>query len=248
MLMNISKSTYINWRQLCIPRRDVLTSDHGLSGYTSNAAKPEVLHSIKKFVMSTVVSDGHPLPVRIRKRGRHFIDNVECDGAVVLPRRYTKRSLNMMYCKSNTNEDVMLSCTTFVDVLEQELPFIRVSLRARSLCDFCFACRDSVRTITDKHLIEKANELRAHLNCADATRDAYRSSQLKSRTILRTVVSNRIQYAAISYGYAKQLTVPMLSEQTMHEWFAQKRGYEVNLFGIVDENSANNGHQYNMEY
>ena len=32
----------------------------------------------------------------------------------------------------------------------------------------------------------------------------------------------------------------------MHEWFAQKCGYDANLSGIVDECAANNGHQYNI--
>ena len=68
--------------------------------------------------MSIVVSDGHPLPVRIRKHDRRFIDKGECDEAVVLlPPRYTKRSLFMMYCNSIANEGVMLIRTAFVDVL-----------------------------------------------------------------------------------------------------------------------------------
>lgn len=33
----------------------------------------------------------------------------------------------------------------------------------------------------------------------------------------------------------------MLSEQTMDEWFVQKKGYKVNLFGIVDEGDALKG-------
>ena len=116
--MNFSKSTYMNWRQLCIHRRYVLTSDHGLSSYPPNPGKLEARHSIKKFEMSIVASDGHPLPVKIRKHDRRSIDNGERDEAVVLlPSRYTKRSLPMMYCNSITNEGVMLIRTAFVDVL-----------------------------------------------------------------------------------------------------------------------------------
>lgn len=84
----------------------------------------------------------------------------------------------------------MVNRTAFLDVLGQELPFVRVSLQAQGLCDLCFAYRDSICTVADKHLVEKTSEWRAHLNCAHPTRDDYRSSQLKSRSILHTNVSN----------------------------------------------------------
>ena len=40
----------------------------------------------------------------------------------------------------------------------------------------------------------------------------------------------------------------MLCVQTMHEWFAEKRGNEVNLFGVFDEGQGEKDTQHNFLY
>lgn len=51
--------------------------------------------------------------------------------------------------------------------------------------------------------------------------------------------------AALS-DYTRQLSVPILGEQTMNEWFAERNGFDVPCFGIVDEGAGQNGIQYNF--
>lgn len=67
LLMNISKETYVNWKNITVPRQDVLTSDHGLTAYTSDAAKPIAHNAIRQFVSDIAASDGHSLPFHIRR-------------------------------------------------------------------------------------------------------------------------------------------------------------------------------------
>eukprot|EP00171_Calliarthron_tuberculosum_P002286 IDg2286t1 len=249
LLMNISKTTYTNWRSLSLPKRDVLPIDHGLSGYVSNASKPLARNAIRTHVLNIAASDGHPLPVRLRCSDKKVVDQFEdAEAIVVLPPRYTFRSLHKEYLDSFEDPLFKVSLMTFMDVLKRDLPFVRVSLRARGLCDICFVFRDTVRTTADKRLVEQANKWREHLNAADATRDVYRDSQRMGRKVVRSTITSRLELVVISYDYAKQLSVPMQSEQTMNEWFSQKKGYDVNLFGIVDEGHGDNSLQYNYVY
>ena len=162
--------------------------------------------------------------------------------------RYTKRLLHKDYLNFQIDKSMHLSLMTFIDVLERDLPHIRLSLRARVLCDLCFLFRETVRTVSDKHLVERAEEWRSHLNTAENTRISYRASQAFARKIFRSIRSERLTMASISFDYAKQLTVPMLSDQTMNEWFSQKKGHDVNLFDIIDEGIGDSGLQYNYIY
>lgn len=50
------------------------------------------------------------------------------------------------------------------------------------------------------------------------------------------------------FGYAKQITVLMLSEETMTDWFAEKKGYDGNICRIVEEGSGENGKNFNCIY
>lgn len=83
----------------------------------------------------------------------------------------------------------------------------------------CFVFRDSVRTVSNKRLSQKAQKWCEHLEASDVTRDMYRKSQHAARTVLREPEPACLPLAVVSYDYAKQLSVPMLSEQTMNEWF-----------------------------
>lgn len=54
-------------------------------------------------------------------------------------------------------------------------------------------------------------------------------------------MSKNLDLAVVSYDYARQMSIPCLRKQTMHESFAEKHGYDVGIFGIVDESSGNHG-------
>lgn len=83
--------------------------------------------------------------------------------------------------------------------------------------------RETVRTVLDKHLEYRANEWKEHLNSAEATRDVYGAFQNSSKKVLRLPLSVRIPLFTFSYDYPKQLSIPMLSKQTMNEWFSEKK-------------------------
>lgn len=121
---------------------------------------------------------------------------------------------------------------TFWSILHDELPFVRISLRKRGLCDLCFLYKDIVCTAKDENLIEKAEEWRTHLECAEITRYIYWSLLQNARAAAKYLLPLRLENATLSYDYTKQLSVPLFSEQTMEKWFAAKKGYAVNLFGI----------------
>lgn len=44
-----------------------------------------------------------------------------------------------------------------------------------------------------------------------------------------------VRISCVSYDFAKQLSIPMLANQTVNGWFAQINGYDINTFSIVDE-------------
>lgn len=69
----------------------------------------------------------------------------------------------------------------------------------------------------------------------EITRERYRNTQSLAHEVPRDCFASRLPIATIPYNCAKQLCVPLLSQQAMNEFFSQKRGYDVNLFGIVDE-------------
>lgn len=181
----------------------------------------------------------------MRRNDKKIIGGADdAEAIVVLPPPYIKRYLQYEYWSTVANESLKVSRKTFVDVLSKDKPFIRLFIRTRMLCDLCFAYHDTVRTASDKHLTAKANEWRLHLDAADSFRELYRESQESARQIHTSAITHRIQYAVISYDYARQLSITLLSEQTRDEWFSQKRCYEVNLFEIVDEGRGGNGKLY----
>ena len=188
-LMNLSKSTCSDWRRLTIKQRDVLPDDCGITGYSSNAAKLVARNAVIKYIQNVADVDGHPLPILIRRSDKKSINEIdESESLVVLPPQYTKRSLHKDYLNFQIDKSMHLSLTIFMDVLERDLPHIRVSLRAKGLCDLCFVFRETVRTVSDKHLVQRSEEWRSHLNAAENTRDSCRASQAFARTIFSSTV------------------------------------------------------------
>lgn len=55
--------------------------------------------------------------------------------------------------------------------------------------------------------------------------------------------TRRIALAVIQMTARNNNIYPMVMEQTINEWFADNKGYDVNLFVIVDESAWLNGEQ-----
>lgn len=160
---------------MTLTRSQVLPADHGLTAYKSNAARPAARSDVRQFVSDIAAADGHPLPVRMRRSDGKHVDTMDGSKAIVLlTPRYKQRSLHKEYTVLQTEASLYVCLSTFRNVLELNMPILRVSLRARGLCYTCFVFPDTVRTVSDTKLPEKAQEWRLHLEIADATREVYR--------------------------------------------------------------------------
>lgn len=111
---------------------------------------------------------------------------------------------------------------------------IRVWLRSRGLVDQCFAFRYSMRTVTYCSGHIKAEQRGEYLDSSNATMVLYRRSQETVRRINREA-SCRLDMTSVRYEYPTKLSIPSLSEQTVNELFSDRKGYDLGLFGVVDE-------------
>lgn len=116
------------------------------------------------------------------------------------------------------------------------------------MCDLCFAYRESVQNSHDQRLIETMKEWKIHLDIAEYTRITCNDSVTSGKSILRSNTSNRLPLGVVSFDFVKQVYVPMLSDQTMNEWFAQKKRFDVNVLGIVNQGVSPIGEQHNYIY
>jgi len=249
LLMNISRPTFDRWRALTLSTCSVLPINHGLVFSKPNAAKPKERAAVRQYLCDVAETQGHPLPVSVGASDYSRLDAGEAIESIVFhPPRFSKRVLAEQFISLQTDESLCVHRSTFNNIMEKEFPHIRVSLRARGLCDICFVYRDLVRKVSDNNLSRQAMEWRAHLDLAEITRQIYRRSLTRARTEAKYLLPLRLKSATVSYDYAKQISIPLLSEQTMNEWFAQKKGYDVNLFGILDEGTGANGMQNNYIY
>lgn len=254
LLLCISVSTYKAWRQVTVPERDVMPPVHGLIGQSSNAAKPEARASVVSFVKRIADYDGHPLPVRIRAADKRLMERIDgTEQMVVLPPRYTKRDLYRQYLKLHPPDDPLYSSHgAFQYTLNQEVPWVRVSMRERGLCDLCFAYRDSVRTISEANLDEKAQEWKRHLIMAEKSTQIYRDCKERARQNWETHMCNpsseTLHYGMISFDAAAQFNIPMVEDQTHNEYHAEKFGVDIRVLGINNQGAGQGGHQHNYLY
>lgn len=106
--------------------------------------------------------------------------------------------------------------------MENELPFIRVEISTRALYNKWFSFRDSMRTVPDWSVHIKAEEWDKHLDASLVTKDLYRRSKAGKINITRDP-SSRLDMEAVLDDYARLLFIPGLSEQTINEWFSEKK-------------------------
>lgn len=125
---------------------------------------------MRQYISDIVAADGHPLPVRMRRSdGKHTDDTDGSEEIVVMPPRYSKRSLQKKYNRTHPLSALRIGINMLIDILRKDITFVRVSLRAIGLCDICFVLRDTFRTVSDRKLPEKAQMCREHLQAAETT-------------------------------------------------------------------------------
>ena len=84
-------------------------------------------------------NDEHFFTFRLRKcDGRSVSDGTTAEAVEVLRPRHKKRSPHKMYTESESFDDLKLSLNTSFYVLNEDFPYIRVSLRTGGLCHLCF--------------------------------------------------------------------------------------------------------------
>eukprot|EP00171_Calliarthron_tuberculosum_P007862 IDg7862t1 len=90
---------------MTLSQRGVLPSDHGLTEYTSNAAKPLVRNAIGQYITDILAVDGHPLQIRVRRSDGKYVDDFdEAKATVVLPPRGTVRTVSDKNLVEKANE------------------------------------------------------------------------------------------------------------------------------------------------
>jgi len=184
LLMNLSKSTYTRWRDLSVPTRCVLPAPHGLAGAVANAAKPAVKAAVRQYLRDVAEADGHPCPVACRQADQRRIEEEQSEETILwLPPRYSKNMMHVEYISFQTDSTSFISRTNFFKIMEKEMPYVRVSKRARGLCDICFMYKDSVSKSSDNMLTDKAREWNEHIERADTTRHIYRTSLRDAREL-----------------------------------------------------------------
>ena len=248
-LLDISRATFFRWKSIATSNRDVVPRDHGLVASASNQSKPESRALFREFVIDIAKRYGHPLPIMLRRNDKSLVESEqEADSIIILPPRFTKRYIHKEFLSLQQDDSSKFCFATCLDVFQKDLAFIRVSLRSRGLCDVCMVYRDSLRTLPSTQVSAKGKEWKTHIDAAEMTRAIYRKSLVAAKSFCNRLESDRLPLAAVSYDYAKQLSIPKLSAQSMNEWFAEKKGYDVNIFGIVNEGVQPNGKQYNYIY
>lgn len=139
------------------------------------------------------------------------------------------------HCSTATMQghDNRISLNTFRQIMKTETPLFCVSMRVRGICDTCFIIHEHFRTLSPQYLASRVDKWQNHLHDARRYLNFYQESNRNSRVVYRNP-SVRLRFASLSYGFALQLNLLMMAEQTLNEYFAKKKGYNANLLCIVD--------------
>lgn len=115
-----------------------------------------------------------------------------------------------------------IALITFRDVMYVELSHTCTFMRLRGICDSCFVYQECVRTLPATKLASKSKKWFRHLEDARSCRHVYRESQRRGLLVFLHPPS-RLGFAAIYYDFARQLSFPMMADQTMNEFSCRKR-------------------------
>jgi len=103
------------------------------------------------------------------------------ESMVFLPPNHSKKSLHELYNSIQADESLHVVRTTFLNIFEKYFPYVRVSLRARGLCDICIVFRDIFRKVSDNSVSQETIEWVDHLELAAKTREIYCASLAEAR-------------------------------------------------------------------
>ena len=238
LVMQVSERTLLNWRMQMgaegrgRPQR-LLRRPHGLTEQ-KNAINEESNEAVKAFVRRVAKEEGFTMPTALR---RDKDKNAAGTPVYTLPPAYTIPSLFKKYTLE-TEEAMTVSERQF-RLLFEELDDVRLSGKARGLCDFCMEKKDRLRGVPEGALTDEISVWYRHIQNADAARDLYHKAK----------ETRAPDTGMISFDFARQLDVPdKLRLGTMLSYFAELKAYDVNIFGIVNEHEKAHGVQYNLIY
>ena len=117
---------------------------------------------------------------------------------------------------------------------------VHFAKREKGLCDYCSIARDQIRGLRDQEVDNAMEKWVQHVENAVMARQRYRDDQAAEREYSAHIgdAVGRKNHVTVSFDFAKMLKVPTLAEATMGQYFAQKFGLDVHMFGIVDENAS----------
>lgn len=151
--------------------------------FVGNRFKKEAREKVINFMQLVVAKFGHPLPFHVRKSNGTIVDAGDVNEAViVLPPCFTKRGLYRRYLKQE--EPVIISWRTFYVILETNVSYVRVSVRQRGLCDFCFTMRHKGRMLKDKNVDLHMRILHLHLDMAEKGKVYYKHSRVFGQELM----------------------------------------------------------------
>lgn len=75
----------------------------------------------------------------------------------------------------------------------------------------------------------------------------YRDSKQNASLFIRYPTLN-LRFESLKYNLDLTLNKEDMDNQSKNEYFTEKKGYEANLIGIVDESMLENGYQYKYIY
>ena len=135
---------------------------------------------------------------------------------------------------SQVPQEHQVKKSTF-DTIFKEIKTVRTSGREHGACDRCLRERERLRGLPDDQLDDIVTALATHLRFASEARALY-NLRRKARTL---------NTAMISFDYSKLVMLPSLVQSGMEDYFAQMHGYNVQVFGIVNDYEGDTGTQYN---
>lgn len=234
------------------PLASVMPNPHMLIGRPSNAGKPELKEAWALEVERIAGEEGSPFPIPLpgQAQGETFL---------VLPPHFTCMQLydriKTRLAEAMTNvgsQPTFLSWGTFYELFNSSrLRHIHIANRTTGVCDECAISLKVISRLPDQTAEQQVRKAEAkeklddHIVRSRAARHYYRSCRAIAQG--RSVTDHDDQEliavdmdippgaACISFDAAAKLSIPNATEETMKQHFASRLGYNVNLFGVVDE-------------
>eukprot|EP00171_Calliarthron_tuberculosum_P010739 IDg10739t1 len=122
--------------------------------------------------------------------------------------------------------------------LAHSLPMYLSASDGGGICDVCMAFRHKMRMVDDCKVKPLSEAWGRHLVYAVDSRDEHNRCRNAALSAWGTCENSRLSRADISADYAKQAYLPVVAAGTTKDYFIQKQGLDVNLFGIFNEGSG----------